>query len=409
MTKPIRGRKRPTLNFGIIGLGGGASDMVPVLAQHPQIKITAAADVDQGQLDKFRQEFQGETYRNAEDLCQSANVDVVYIATPNQFHTQQTLAALDQRKHVLVEKPMALTLAEAETMINAAQRNGVHLAVNVKHSFEPRIRRVRKVVSSGEFGQLRMINYWHYSDWLYRARTREELNPELGGGVPWRQGPHQFDILRTIGGGLVRSVRAMTGTWDATRPVVGCHAAFMEFEDGAVATAVYSGYDHFNSQELTFGVDQPEAEYQPPRHAQARQRLGQLGGDDAETALKNSQRYGGTPRPGQRASGTGGRSSDWVLGGPLIVTFEQGEVRLTPQGLMIYGDQTKEEIVVPPGRDGRFGIVDEIYQALVADRSPEADGRWGMATLEVILAVLDSGSQRKEILLSHQVQIRDGL
>ncbi|MCH8130835.1 MAG: hypothetical protein IIC70_13185, partial [Acidobacteria bacterium] len=93
-----------------------------------------------------------------------------------------------------------------------------------------------------------------------------------------------------------------------------------------------------------------------------------MGGEEAETALKNSQRYGGTPRAGQRAGNTGGRSSDWVLGGPLIVTFERGEVRLTPEGLIIYGDETRQEIQVPPGRDGRYGIVDEVYRALVADR-----------------------------------------
>jgi phthalate 4,5-cis-dihydrodiol dehydrogenase len=133
-------------------------------------------------------------------------------------------------------------------MIKAAERNGAHLAVNVKHSFEPRIRKIREIVCSGELGQLRMLHYWYFSDWLYRPRTAEELDPELGSGVTWRQGPHQFDILRTIGGGLVRSVRAMTGTWDETRAVIGCHAAFLEFEDGAATTAIYSGYDHFNSR-----------------------------------------------------------------------------------------------------------------------------------------------------------------
>jgi phthalate 4,5-cis-dihydrodiol dehydrogenase len=121
--------------------------MIPVLAQHPHIKITAAADIDQAQLDKFQSEFQGEIYLKAEELCQSPNVDVVYIATPNQFHTEHTLAALDRYKHVLVEKPMALTLEEADTMIKTAERNGVQLAVNVKHSFEPRVRKIREMSS----------------------------------------------------------------------------------------------------------------------------------------------------------------------------------------------------------------------------------------------------------------------
>lgn len=404
------GKASPNLNVGIIGLGGGASDMIPAFAQHPRLKITAAADIDPGQLDKFQREFQGETYLNAEDLCRSPRVDLVYIATPNQFHTEHTLAALEQHKQVLVEKPMALTLAEADAMIRAAERNGVHLGVNVKHSFEPRIRKIREIVCSGELGRLRMLHYWYFSDWLYRPRTAEELNPDLGGGVTWRQGPHQFDILRTIGGGLVRSVRAMTGTWDEARPVVGCHAAYLEFENGAAATAVYSGYDHLNSREFTFGIDAEGQEFVLPEHAQARQRLHQMEGQEAEAALKRSQRYGGARRAAQArrsSSATPGHSSQWVLGGPLIATFDRGDVRLTPGGLVIYGDEARREIAISPDADGRHGIINEVYQAIADDRRPAADGRWGRATLEVMLAALESGKTRKEVLLSHQTPTTD--
>jgi phthalate 4,5-cis-dihydrodiol dehydrogenase len=404
------GKASPTLNVGIIGLGGGASDMIPAFARHPHIKITSAADIDQGQLDKFQSEFQGEAYLNAEDLCQSPRVDVVYIATPNQFHTEHTLAALERRKHVLVEKPMALTLAEADAMIKAAERKGAHLAVNVKHSFEPRIRKIREIVYSGELGQLRMLHYWYFSDWLYRPRTAEELNPDLGGGVTWRQGPHQFDILRTIGGGLVRSVRAMTGTWDETRPVIGCHASFLEFEDGATATAVYSGYDHFNSREFTLGIGGEGQRAVSSEHAQARQRLRHMGSEEAEAALKRSQRHGGTRRATQARRGPGatpGHSSEWVLGGPLIATFDRGDVRLTPGGLFIYGDEARREVPVSLDTDGRHGIVNQVYQAVADDRRPAADGYWGKATLEVMLAVLESGKERKEIFLSHQTPTLD--
>ncbi|MEE9147754.1 MAG: Gfo/Idh/MocA family oxidoreductase [Candidatus Tectomicrobia bacterium] len=401
------GHTSPTLNFGIVGLGGGASDMIPAFVQHPHINITAAADVDAGQLEKFRREFHGETYRSAEALCTSQNVDVVYIATPNQFHTAHALSALERHKHVLVEKPMCLRLEDADTMIQAAERNGVQLAVNVKHSFEPRIQKVRDLVRSGELGKLRMINYWYYSDWLYRPRTTEELNPALGGGVTWRQGPHQFDILRTIGGGLVRSVRAMTGLWDETRPVVGCHAAYLEFEDGVAATAVYTGYDHFHSRELTFGAAEGVTTENASKHAQARRRLRQVGTKDAEVALKQAQRYGGSSRLAQAAGGTTGRSSLWVLGGPLIISFQHGDVRLTPNGLMVYGDEEQWEIPVRTDEDGRHGIVRQVYDALVNDRPPLADGHWGKATLEVLLAVLASGQERKEVFLSHQRAMAD--
>ena len=115
-------------------------------------------------------------------------MDVVYIATPNQFHTAHALLALEQGKHVLVEKPMTLTLEDADVMIEAAERHGVQLLVNVKHSFDPYIVKLREMVESGELGQLRMLNYWYFSDWLYRPRTAEELNPSLGVGSPGGKG-----------------------------------------------------------------------------------------------------------------------------------------------------------------------------------------------------------------------------
>jgi phthalate 4,5-cis-dihydrodiol dehydrogenase len=394
-----------TLNVGIVGLGGGASDMIPAFVQHPHIALTAAADIDEGQLEKFHSEFQAETYLSAEALCEDPHVDVVYIATPNQFHIDHALIALEQGKHVLVEKPMTLTLDDADVMIEAADRRGVHLMVNVKHSFDPYICKIREIVQSGELGRLRMLHYWYFSDWLYRPRTAEELNPSLGGGVTWRQGPHQFDILRTIAGGMVRSVRAMTGMWDESRPVVGCHAAYLEFEDGTAATAVYSGYDHFHSRELTFGVGEARAAAELSTHAQARKTLRQLASGEAETALKRAQRYGGASRAGRAAGTAPRRSATWVLGGPLIVTFDQGDVRLTPGGLRIYSDEDTWEIPISRETDGRHGIVSQMYEAVVHGRRPSANGLWGKATVEVLLAVLASARERREVFLSHQVPV----
>ena len=393
------GQGAPTLRIGIIGLGGGASDMIPAFAHHPHIALTAAADIDKDQLEKFQAEFHAKTYLSAEALCDNPHVDVVYIATPNQFHTEHTLRALEKGKHVLVEKPMTLSLADADVMIQAAEHQEVQLMVNVKHSFDPHIRKIREIVQSGELGRLRMLHYWYFADWLYRPRTAEELNPSLGGGVTWRQGPHQFDILRTIAGGVVRSVRAMTGMWDDSRPVVGCHAAFLEFEDGTAATAVYSGYDHFHSRELTFGVGGAKPVAEASIYAQARKTLRQLANGAAETTLKRAQRYGGVSRAGRAPR----RSTSWVLGGPLIVTCEQGDVRLTPGGLRVYSDEDTWDIPISTETDGRHGIVNQMYEAVVSGRRPSADGLWGKATLEVLLAVLASARERREVFLAHQV------
>ncbi len=395
----------PVVNLGIVGLGGGAGQMIPAFVKHPFIHLIAAADIDNDPLDAFRRAFQGDTYLRAEELCQRPDIDAVYIATPNQFHTEHVLMALENGKHVLVEKPMTLSLEDADRMIAAAERHGKQLAVNVKHSFEPRIQKLRDMVRSGELGRLRMLNYWYFNDWLYSPRTPEELNPDLGGGVPWRQGPHQIDILRTIAGGLVRSVRAMTGVWDERRLVAGCYASYLEFEDGVVATAVYSGHDHFNSKTFTLQVDAGTEWTDPPVYARARKALQQAGSEEAETALKRSRRFGGAADQG--SGQTPQPSSPWILGGPLVVSFDQGDVRLTPNGLMVYGDEDMWEMALPPDTDGRDGIVNQLYDAAINGTRPANDGLWGKATLEVLLALFRSGYERRDIFLSHQIATRD--
>jgi phthalate 4,5-cis-dihydrodiol dehydrogenase len=197
----------------------------------------------------------------------------------------------------------------------------------------------------------------------------------------------------------------MTGMWDENRPVVGCHVAFLEFEDGTAATAVYSGYDHFHSRELTCGVGEAGLAVEPSPHAQARRRLQQLVSGEAEMALKRAQRYGGTSRAGRASGALPRRSAAWVLGGPLIVTFDKGDVRLTPGGLLIYGDEDRRDIPINVDSDGRHGIVNQMYEAIVNGRRPAADGSWGKATLEVLLAVLASARERREVFLSHQVPV----
>ena len=75
-----------------------------------------------------------------------------------------------------------------------------------------------------------MINAFYYTDFLYRPRRPEELDTRVGGGVLFNQASHQVDVVRYLAGGRARSVRALTGDWDASRPTEGAYAALMTFE-----------------------------------------------------------------------------------------------------------------------------------------------------------------------------------
>ncbi len=392
------------LGLGILGLGGAAVNMLPAFRRSPYFEIKAAADSDEAVLARFGDDHgEAQTYGDAEGLSADPAVDLVYIGTPNHLHGDHARIALEHGKHVLIEKPMAVTLEDAEEMIATAERNGVLLGVNVKHSFEPRIRKIRALARSRELGQLRMIHNWRFVDWLYRPRSEDELTPGWGNGLLWRQGPHQFDIIRTIGGGMMRSVRGMAGVWDPARRVPGAYTAYFEFENGVSGTAVCSAYDHFDSRALVYGFDGAAPLADPARHARARLEL-KSHDDDAEweDAAAGAERYGGGRRS-TAASKVPGQSGGLILGGPLIASFDKGDVRLSPAGLIVDGDDKQWEIELTGEGDGRDGRLESFHAAIAEGRPLIADGRWGKATQEVLIAVERSAATRKEIMLTHQV------
>ncbi len=397
-------RHHPALGVGIVGLGGAAVNMIPGFHRSPNFEIVAAADIEGALLERFKRDHSAaETTADVERLCANPAVDLVYIATPNRLHADHARVALEHGKHVLIEKPMAVTLEDAEEMIGTADRNGVLLGVNVKHSFEPRIQKIRELARTGELGRLRMVHSWRFVDWLYRPRTPEEMTPGWGNGILWRQGPHQFDIIRTIGGGVLRSVRGMAGVWDPARPVPGAYTAYFEFENGVCGTAVCSGYDHFDSRALVTGFDGAAPLAEPKRHARARRELRSHGDSaDWETGAATAERYGGGRRSTQMSQSPG-RSGGWILGGPLIASFDSGDVRLSAGGLIVDGDEKQWEITLADDRDGRDGRLTSFYDAIANGRPLPADGRWGKATQEVLLAVEQSAATRTEVVLSHQI------
>jgi len=384
-------------------LGVASTQILSPIAGLPFINITAAADTRTDALAKFRETYKGETFTSVEELCASRNIDAVYVATPNQFHAQHAITAARQKKHVIVEKPMALSIEECEAMNDAADRNGVKLLCGHTHSFDPPVRKMREIVKSGELGKLCMIHTWNYNEFMYRPRMRHEL--AMSRGVVLNQGPHQVDVVRLIGGGKVRSVRAMTGIWDKGREHEGSYSCYLEFEEGTPATLVYSGYGFFDTAELFNWVGEGGQHRDPATNLTVRRRLREVRGPDQEERLKEGMRFGGQ-REGEFSHVWSGERKQPFFGFTLV-SCERGDIRQTAEGLLIYGETEKREIALPAERRGREAEVKELYDAVVHNRPVFHDGRWGEATLEVCLALLESAERRQEIYLSHQVPSPD--
>src|SRR5262249_38924552 len=147
-----------------------------------------------------RSEICGQTgasgFENLLAMLADCDLDAVYIGTPTELHGEHAMLACAAGKHVLTEKPMSTSLDGAQAMVAAAERAGVVLLVGHSHSYDLPIKTMRDIIAGGDLGRLRMIQTWCFSDWIYRPRRPDELNPDLGGGVIYRQGAHQFDIIR---------------------------------------------------------------------------------------------------------------------------------------------------------------------------------------------------------------------
>ena len=379
------------LKLGAAGLGRAFSLMAETFARDPRVALVAGADPRPEARRQFELDFRGRALASVAELCALRELDAVYVATPHQFHRDDAILACRAGKHVLVEKPMALALEECREMIEAAERARVHLLVGHSHSYDAPIQKAKAMIDSGAYGRVRMITALNFTDFLYRPRRPEELDTERGGGVVYNQAAHQVDVARLLGGGRVASVRALTGDWDPARPTEGAYSALLAFENGAFATLTYSGYAHFDSDELMGWVGELGQAKNPEAYGAARKAL-----KGNEQELKAARNYGGG------AFAKTASPSHHPHFGALIVSCEKADLRPLPDGVMVYADGEKRlEPLAPPGVP-RAEVIDELYAAVVEGKPPLHGGAWAMATLEACLAILESARAKTEVALSHQ-------
>ncbi len=234
-----------------------------------------------------------------------------------------------------------------------------------------------------------------YSPWLLRPREPMEIDTNLGGGVCYRQAPHQVDIARLLGGGLVESVRAHAGRWSAENDTEGNYSALLQFAGGVTATLIYDGYGYFDDRELiegdVFGGERRSGPGQRLRQARAAGKLD-----------KNTSRSG-VAFDIERGDGDASRRPRQPFFGITLVSCQRGALRQSSEGVFIYDEQGRSEMTCDRW-DGPLKVeLDEFHRAITLDQPMPHDGKWGKATLEVCLAMLQSSRDHSEQRLWHQV------
>lgn len=390
------------LRLGVVGLGRAFMIMLPTLAGHRRVELVAAADPRPEALARFRQDHPGtRTYPDIASLCADPSVEAVYIATPHQFHAADVIAACAAGRHVLVEKPMAITLPECAAMVEAAARAGVHLVIGHSHSHDGPVLATRRMIASGAHGAVRMIAAMTFTDFLYRPRRPEELDTSRGGGVVFSQGAHQVDVVRLLGGGMLRSVRAQCFAWDKARPTEGAYTAFLQFTDGAAATITYNGHGLFDTDEFQGWIGESGRRRDPSEYGNARRALAQA---EDEVAFKTRRAYG-LDSPPTPPSAPPEFHNQFGL---VLASCERADLRPTAEGVMVYAPDRRWLEPVPVPHVPRAEVLDEFCAAVLDGIRPLHDGAWGMATLEACLALLQSAREGREVMLRHQVGTGDG-
>lgn len=228
-------RMNNKLRFAIIGCGRIASKHAESIAALPEASLAAVCDIVPERAQAFAGKYGAEPFTSYEEMLNRADIDIVTIATSSDLHAPIGIAAAQAGKHVMVEKPMAMTLKSADELIRACKDAGVKLAVIHQNRFNKSIKLLRQALDGGRFGKLthgQATVRWNRDD-NYYAQAPWRGTKLQDGGVLMNQSIHNIDLLQWMFG-PVDTVFGYTAT--NLRPIemedVG--AAVIKFKNGAI-------------------------------------------------------------------------------------------------------------------------------------------------------------------------------
>ena len=227
------------LNWGLIGAGDIARKRIaPTLRDAANCNFAAVSRNRAEMAEEFAREFGAKKWFSTwEDLLADEEIEAVYIATPVYLHAEQTIKAAEAGKHVLCEKPMALSAAQCDAMIDACRANGVRLGIAYYRRFYPIIKRVKEIIASGELGKISFaqINAFEFFDPAPESARYWFLEKAKSGGGPMMDfGCHRIEVLTNLFGKVSR-VESIVSNAVFGREVEDTACALFQFENGTCA------------------------------------------------------------------------------------------------------------------------------------------------------------------------------
>ena len=241
------------IRLGIIGCGRVAEERhLPSLRRLPQIRVVATADLDPWRSSRLADRF-GAAHRLSDyrALLDLTDVDAVAVLTPTQSHAEIGMAALDAGKHVLVEKPLALNLAECDRLIARAARSNRRVVVGFNLRWHRLVRRARAFLNTGALGRIKAIRSVYTHNRLGDKAPEWHRKLELGGGVSFNEGVHHFDLWRYFTGSDVEQVFSFSMPSPHYEDETSAITARMA--DGTLAMGIFTFRTGSNSEVEIYG------------------------------------------------------------------------------------------------------------------------------------------------------------
>ncbi len=228
-----------TFKVGISGAGTIGAIHADALAEIESATLVAVAEPREGAGRDFARTYDCSYYASFPEMVTDADIDVVIIATPSGLHPDQTVLAAEHGKHVICEKPMAITTEGLDRMIQATSDAGVQLAVIFQNRLGTDVFRVKRGIEQGAFGKPVFANfamYWHRTQEYYDANGGWRGTWALdGGGALMNQAIHQVDQIQWMMGG-VQEIKAFNSTLNHSIETEDTAAVALVFENGALGT-----------------------------------------------------------------------------------------------------------------------------------------------------------------------------
>jgi UDP-N-acetyl-2-amino-2-deoxyglucuronate dehydrogenase len=327
------------MNFAIVGCGFIAKKHALAISQIETAKLIAVCDKVTGTMQFYKEEYGANAYIELEDMLDKEEIDVVCICTPSGFHASVAVQVSTAKKHIIVEKPVAMTIEDTEKIIEACSVNEVKLAVVHPNRFRPVVQELRNLMDQGLLGKIShascIVNWNRNQEYYDQAPWRG--TKQYDGGVLMNQAIHNLDLLLWFMGNP-KQVYSMEAT--RLRNIVA--------EDVSVGTIQFES--------------------------------GALGTVEASTTVY--------PKNFEESLTIFGENGTVKIGGTNALYFEHLDIKdMTDNEIK----DLKESIKADPwGTPGHQWIIEDMVNAINENREPAITGKDGMNALKLVLSFYES-------------------